>query len=197
MTRIHRILAALVPPPRREWIRAHAAELEHVRGRSQRRRWAIGLLTLTGAALVSQLKKDPQTFLGGTIVKSIVVTLSIINLVAGVSLAALYVIETDAPSLVLALSAGLVIQGSYTLAMILGAFHSRHAVARQLQLVGSTVALMIGFTAFVVWFLANVGPVNGDPEYAPMTIALVIAGHGFASLLTFAPQRPAEVETAT
>ncbi len=129
--------------------------------------------------------------------KTIIATLSILNIAAAVGLAVLYATDTDPPRVILALSLALLIQGSYTLALIFGAFRSRDDTARHLQLAGSTVALIVGTVGFVNGFLANIDPVNNDPEYGPMTIAFLVAAHGLTSLLAFTSQRPVNLQTPT
>jgi hypothetical protein len=197
MSRLYRILFAVLPFPRNEWIRAHHAELEYVEGRWQQRRWALGLVLLTGSALTSQLRHDASTFLGGVLMKTLVATLSILNFVAGVSLLALYIIETSPPLVVLALSGALLIQSGFTMALLLGAFGPHQDTGRHLQLSGSSLALIVGAAGFVIGFLANINPANNDPEYGPMTIALLIAAHGMASLLAFTPHRPVKAQLST
>ena len=199
MNRLHRRLAALVPSSRSEWIRAHEAELQVVEDRWQRWQWALGLVPLVGWALASQLRQDPRKFLGGFLMKTITATSSILTIAAAISLAVLYVYVTDPnrPLLLLGLSVALLIQGSYTLAFILGLFRSHNETARHLQLTGSTLALAVGTVGFATGFLANIDPVNNDPEYGPMTIALLIAAHGLTSLLAFTPQRPVNSHTPT
>lgn len=189
MSRGHRILAALVPSPRRQWVLAHEAEYDVIEGRWQRWRWALGLASIVGFALVSQLRHDPRSFLGGVLMKAATFTLSILNVAAGVGLLVLYVSRSGSHLFVLALSLALLVQGSYTVAFISGALRSQHEVARQAQLGGSTLALVAGTVGFAVGLWANINPVNADPEYGPMTIALLIAGHGFFSLLAFIPPR--------
>lgn len=197
MNRLHRILAALVPSPRNEWIKAHEAELQVVEDRWRRWQWALGLVSLVGWALASQLRHDPGKFLGGFLMKTIVGTLSIINLGAATGLAVLYVTDPDQPLILLALSVALMIQGSATLALILGLFRFHNETTRHFQLVGSTLALAVGTVGFATGFLANIGSVTNDPEYGPMTIAFLIAAHGLASLLAFAPQRPVNLQAPT
>jgi len=196
MITLYRILAALVPSPRREWIRAHEAELELIEGRGQRWRWTLGAFPLVGSVLVSQLRLDPRSFLGGTLMKTTVATLSTLNLAGGAGLAVLYVIDTS-PPIVLALSVALLIQGGYTLALIAGVLDSHQDTALHLQLVGSTLALVIGAVGFLIGFLANLNPPTGDPEYGPMTIAALIAAHALISLLAFTPRRPVNLQTPT
>jgi len=197
MNRLYRILFYLVPGPRNEWIRAHHAELEHIPGRWLRWCWTLGLLPLAGAALVRQLRHDAGTFLGGVFVKTVVATLSILNLAAGVSLLVFYIIATSPPLVVLALSGALLIQSGFTLLLMLGVFGSHQDAATHLQLGGSTLALIVGTVGFVAGFLVNINPANNDPEYGPMTIAFLIAAHGMASLLAFTSHGPARAQPST
>jgi uncharacterized membrane protein HdeD (DUF308 family) len=121
--------------------------------------------------------------------KAATFTLSILNVTAGVGLSALYVSQSSPPAFVLVLSLVLLVQGSYTIAFISGTLRSHHEVARRAQLGGSILALVAGTVGFAAGLFANINPVNADPEYGPMTIALLIAGHGFFSLLAFIPPR--------
>ncbi len=189
MSRAHRILATIVPPPRRQWVLAHEAEFAHIEGRWRRWRWAFGLVRVAGWALVSQLLHDPRSFLGGALIRIVISTQSIVNVAAGAGLLVLYLSQSNVPVFVLILSLVLLLQGFYTVAFVAGVLRSHHDGARYLQLGGSTLALIVGAVGFAVGFFANLGPANADPEYGPMTIALLIAGHGLASLLAFTPNR--------
>ena len=190
MSREHRIFAAIVPPPRRQWVLAHEAEFGHIEGRWQQWRWALGLVRVVGWALVSQLRHDPRSFLGGALIRIVISTQSIVNVAAGVGLLVLYFSQSSTQVFVLILSLALLVQGSYTVAFVAGVLRSHHDGARYLQLGGSTLALIVGAFGFAVGFSAIVDPVNADPEYGPMTIALLVAGHGLASLLVFTPLGP-------
>lgn len=183
MNRLYQAAAALVPAPRRDWIDAHRAELEHIEGVWPRRRWALGLVPLTGKALVAQLGSDPRSFQGGTLMKTVVTTLSVLNVAAGVGLAVLAAFVEGTPPMVFALSAVLLVQGAYTLAFMAGVLGS--GFAQVVELAGSTLALVVGGVATVGAAIANIDPVNGDPEYAPMAVAMLIAAHGLASLVAF------------
>jgi hypothetical protein len=189
MSRGHRILAAIVPSPQRQWVLSHEAEYDVIEGHWQRWRWALGLVPIVGFALVRQLRHDPRSFLGGALMKAATFTLSILNVAAGVSLLVLYVSLSSPHASVLVLSLALLVQGSYTVAFMSGALRSHHEVARRAQLAGSTLALVAGTVGFAAGLLANIDPVNADPEYGPMTIALLIAGHGLFSLLAFIPPK--------
>ena len=189
MSRAHRILATIVPPPRRQWVLAHEAEFDHIEGRWQRGRWAFGLVRVAGWALVSQLRHDPRSFLGGTLSRIVISIQSIVNVAAGAGLLVLFLSQSNPQVFVLILSLALLLQGSYTVAFVAGVLRPHHDGARYLQVGGSALALIVGAVGFTVGFSANLAPVNADPEYGPMTIALLIAGHGLTSLLAFTPNR--------
>lgn len=121
--------------------------------------------------------------------------LSIVNIGAGLGLLVLYGSESHPHRSVLVLSIVLLVQGSYTVVFLSGSLRSHHEVARHLQLGGSTLALVAGAVGFVSGFLANIDPVNADPEYGPMTISLLIAVHGLTSLVVFLPLRTVETRT--
>ena len=127
--------------------------------------------------------------------KAATFTLSILNVAAGIGLLVLYVSQSSPQAFVLVLSLALLVQGSYTVVFVSGALHSHHEVARRAQLGGSTLALVAGTIGFAAGLLANIDPVNADPEYGPMTIGLLIAGHGFFSLLAFIPPRIVKTPT--
>ena len=188
MSRVHRILAAIVPPPKREWVRAHEAEYEAIHGRWRRWRWTVGVVPIVGRALANQLRHDPRSFLGGELMQASISALSIVNISAGLALLGLYASASSPPRLVLMVALALLIQGSYTVAFLADAFRARPKAARLLQLGGSTLALLVGAVGFGAGLLANID--STDPEYGPMTTSLLIAAHGLASLLTFAAPRP-------
>lgn len=196
MNRIYRILCNVVPRPRDDWIRAHQAELEHIPGRWARWRWTMGLVPLAVTALVTQLRHDARTFVGGVLVKSPVAALTAINFAAGVGLAVLYLVEPNSPLIVLALSGALLIQSGFTLALMLGTFGSHRSVATRLQRTGSMFAVVVGAVGFVAGILGNISPTNGDPEYGPLTMAFLIAAHGIASLLAFTSGRSARAPSS-
>jgi hypothetical protein len=187
MSRIHRLLAPLVPPPGRDWVLAHEAEMDQLTGRRRRWRWALGVLPIAGRALAGQLRRHPRSFLGGALVKTVLVTLSLVDLAAGIGLVVLVVTPTGTPGPVVLPGLVLLVQGGYTLGVATGRLHADWAL--RLQITGSTLALLVGAAAVIAGAVQNVHPVNGDPEFAPMTIALLLALHGLVSLLAFVPTR--------
>lgn len=125
--------------------------------------------------------------------KTVVTTLSVLNIAAGIGLTVLAVAMEGTPPIVIALSAVLLIQGGYTLAYVGGLLGS--GFAQVLELAGSTLALVVGGVASVGAAIANIDPVGGDPEYGPMAVAMLIAAHGLASLIAFAGRRGVGVGT--
>lgn len=116
--------------------------------------------------------------------RTIVATLSVVNVIAGVGLAVLYFVDASPP--VVAVASGvLVVQGLFTLALIGGAFGEHSDVARHIQLVGSTLALLVGAAGMLNGMATSLAANNTDPEYGPMTIAMLLAIHGLFSLLAF------------
>ncbi|RPI23671.1 MAG: hypothetical protein EHM57_03630 [Actinobacteria bacterium] len=185
MTGIHRLLASLVPGRRGEWLLAHGAELEALQGRLARLRWMAGLLSLFLRAIGAQLLADPRSFLGGALARSAVWMLSPILLMAGLGLAVL-ALSTD-PLEVGLFATVLVLQGGFTLLAL--SRRSLAAPGRLLQLAGSVAAALVGLAGFVSTLGRNFDPANPDPEYAPLTILLLIGTHGLLSVIAFTGRR--------
>ena len=195
MSGLHRLLAGLVPTPRRDWIKAHAAELDSVETLAQRYRWTIGLLRVTASALWAQLRTSPRSYLGGTLTRTILVAVSVTNLIAGGGLMLLFVLGGGGPGLLLALSLALAAQGGYTLALVLGAFRLRSRSATRLQIAASTLALVAGATGFSIGFAGNIDPARVDPEYGPTGVAFLFAVHALASFAAPTGRRNADIRT--
>ena len=189
MTRIHRALAALVPGPRSDWITAHGAELATLEDPALRRRWARGVISVAVSALWAQLRNDPRSYLGGVLVKTVVAGVSVVNVLAGLALGAGFLISEGAPLMMLALAVALATQGTYTLVVLAGGFGSLFRTAVNLQVAASTLAFVAGTIAFGIGLASNISPPTGDPEYGPMTVAMLLAIHGAASLLSFIERR--------
>jgi hypothetical protein len=114
-------------------------------------------------------------------------TLSLVNVFAAIGLTILYLSSDQQPVLVLILASGLALQGLFTAAVLGRSFGSFQRDAERLALIGSGLALIIGVSAFVYGLLNNVGAL--DPEYGPMTVALLIAAHAAATLAHIVPTR--------
>ena len=185
MTAIHRTLAALVPGRRAEWLIAHGAELEALRGRGARLGWMAGLIPLFMTALAGELLEDPRSFLGGALARSAVWMLSPILVMAGLGLAVL-AFFTD-PLEVGLFAAVLILQGGFSLFAV--SRRSLATPARLLQLAGSVAAALVGLAGFISGLAHNIDPANPDPEYAPMTILFLIGTHGLLSVIAFTGRR--------
>ena len=181
MNRLHRFLASMVPEPRRQWVAAHAAELDQLEGR-RRLAWWLGVLPVTVFALAAQLRHDPHSFRGGTLMKVVVTTLSILNLVAGVALIAIWAFDAGHPASALGLGAALAAQGCLGIATEANTLRRSHR-ASVVLLAASTIALVMGVAAFSIGFARNVNPATADPEFGPMIMTLLIAAHGAATIL--------------
>ena len=120
--------------------------------------------------------------------KTVLGTLSMINLVMGAALLGLAAFTTDMPPLVTALGLGLLIQAGYTLAYMAGRLDRFQPWSLRALLAGQTVSLLVGFFGFVSSALYNVNPPNGDYEYGPLTVGVLIAFHAAAALWIFVPR---------
>lgn len=188
MSLVYRLLASALPVPRKDWIRAHEAELATIEGRRDRIRWMLGVIPLWTVTLGHQLTHEPSTIIGGTLMRSVVATLSVVNIAAGVGLGALYLLDTN-PPIVAALSAVLLVQGVFTMVLIAGGFDRYRVRARHLQLVGSTLALVVGMVGVLNGLVTNLAAGNVDQEGGPLTIALLLGIHGCFSILAFAREQ--------
>lgn len=106
--------------------------------------------------------------------KTVLGTLAAVNVAAAAGLAGLLIFVDDVPLLVLAIALGLLLQGGYTLAYLAGALAQFEPHARQVFLIGHTLALLVGLLGAVSTVAYNINPPNGDNEYGPMTVALLI-----------------------
>lgn len=118
---------------------------------------------------------------GAPSVRTVVTTLSVMCLVAAGLLSVVSMVSSPGPVEVPLLASGLAIQGGYTLWFLA---RDRPALARQLLLVGETMAMLVGLGALLAGTIDNIGAV--DREYAPLAVAGLIAAHAMASLYMFA-----------
>jgi hypothetical protein len=167
---------------KRTWLDAHLAEVDVIEGRLARFRWRAGSFATVVALVGSALMRDPLSVMRGGPVKIGLGVLSAVNLLAGMALVALWLSVGREPMIVLVLAVVLIVQGGYSLAYVAGALDRAQPAARGLLLAGSTAALAVGAVGFVVGAGVNLRPTNPDPEYGPMTVALLLATHGLAVL---------------
>jgi len=103
--------------------------------------------------------------------KTVLVTLSLINMALGALLIGLLLVIDGTPVVVvLGLAIGLLIQGAYTLAYVYGRLERFEPWSLRALLVGQTVALVVGLMGFATSALYNIDPPAGDYEYGPLTV---------------------------
>jgi hypothetical protein len=160
-------LLPLLPEEERDWGEAYVTEFGT----------GGGLLRVLVTAWELRLKK-------GDMVRTVVATTSIVNILFGLIAAGLFV-WTESPPLVLLLGLGLLLQGGYTLWHVVGHVR-RSSWSTHLLIAGQTVALLIGVGAFAIVLVNNLDPPAGDREYGPMAAAGVIAAQAAAALYMYA-----------
>lgn len=132
--------------------------------------------------------------------KTILATLSVINVLMGLMLLGLaFVAEDTLVMVVLALAIGMLAQGGYTLAYLAGVLGAFEPWSRRVLLGGQTVALVVGLSGFASSALYNLNPTGGDYEYGPLTVGALIALQAAATLWIYAvgqQHRGAQTEPA-
>lgn len=167
---------------KRSWLHAHLAEADVVEGRLRRILWRAGSVSTLGAVAVSTLVRDPMSVVRGGTMKVAPVVLSAVNLLAGLALVVLWLSIGREPLVVLVLAAVLMVQGGYTLVYVAGWLDRARPAARNVLLAGSAAALVVGSIGFITGAIVNMQPANPDPEYGPMTVAVLLAAHGAITL---------------
>lgn len=178
-----RSIRGFLPADRREWIDALAVEIAPATSGREALRWAFGAIPVMVFGLASALVSDVRG--GGVAMRSAVAVVATGAVLGGVALGLVFAFAPDVPPLVLGLALGLVTQGGYTLAYLAGLLDRFQPAARRLLLVGNAVAAIVGSIAFVTGGVRNLHPETVDPEYGPMTVALLITTLGVATLVTF------------
>ena len=118
--------------------------------------------------------------------KTILATLSVINVLMGVMLIGLLLVAEGTPMVVLALALGMLAQGGYTLAYLAGVLEAFEPWSLRALLAGQTVALVAGLVGFASSALYNLNPAGGDYEYGPLTVGALIALQAAATLRIYA-----------
>ena len=172
-----KVLGALVPRSRREWGEALLAESEHT---DRSIRWMIGGLRLI-------LWSWFDWIFGGNLMKTVVATLSTINVAMGLFLMGLSVFAQDIPLIVPMLAVGLTIQGGYTLWFIARRAKGLEPSSLRVLLVGQTLAALVGGYGFVITAVNNLlrPPPGADPEYGPIAVGALIAAQAVATLYLY------------
>lgn len=110
---------------------------------------------------------------------------SLVNAVAGLGLAGLYLKLRgggDVPVVVLLVAVCLLAQGGYTVGYLRDWWDPLGARATQLFVVGESAAAMAGVLGTVQGVLYNLNPTNGDLEFGPLMAALLIGIHAAVGL---------------
>lgn len=114
-------------------------------------------------------------------------SLSLVNILAGMTLAGVALTATSVPAWVAGPAAVITIQGGYTLLWLGSRLPLRRASADLVFAIGESAALVVGATGVVAALISQAGTL--DPEYGPPTMLTLVAIHGLVGLL--APDRRA------
>jgi hypothetical protein len=127
-----------------------------------------------------------STIKGGDIVKTVVTTTSVVNLMFGVSMVGLYALAGPNPPFVAVTALCLMAQGGYTLWFIYGRTPSRFEPwPRRVLLSGETLALLVGVGGFVGATLQT-AQAAVDPEYAPIALTGLFTAQAVATVYLYA-----------
>jgi hypothetical protein len=143
---------------------------------SEKVRWILG-----GGHLIAWSWLDWMT--KGDIMRTVLATLSVINVAFGLFVGALFFLTESNPIVVLLLAVGLTTQGGYTLWYMSRRSGSSEPWSSRVLLTGETIALLIGVGGFTIAVINNINPANGDYEYGPIAVVGLIAAQAFAALL--------------
>ena len=173
-----RFLSALLPRSRREWGEALLAESTHS---DKATRWLIGSLRLIAWSWFDWI-------FGGNLMKTVVATLSTINVAMGIFLMGLFVFTlSDAPVALIMLAVGLTIQGGYTLWYLTSFSRALEPWSLRALLAGQTIAVLVGSLGFVTTTVNTLlrPPPVADPEYGPIVVGALIAAQAVATLYVY------------
>lgn len=118
--------------------------------------------------------------------KTVLVTLSVMNMLMGLILVGLFAFTDNNPVVVLILALGLLIQGGFTLAYMSGRLRRAEPWPTHALLAGSTLALLVGAGGLLFSVIKQLSFDNTDPEYGPMAVAGLITAHAVATLYLYA-----------
>ena len=177
-----RHLERLLPISQRDWPRAWVAEFEEIESISAAFRWLLG----GGGVVVGGWI---EAISGETIMKTVLGTLSIINVLMGAGLLGLFTLGEGVPAVVALLGVGLFIQAGYTLTYMTRSLRILEPWSLRAPLVGQTAALVVGLLGFATSALYNIDPPGGDHEYGPLTVGMLIALQAGVALWIFGVDR--------
>lgn len=185
LSRIGSHIYRLLPASERDWARAWAAELTEIESTAAALRWLVGGGRMMARAWFAVIAEE-------AVMKTVLATLSIINVLMGAALLGLLAFTQGTPPVVAALGIGLLIQAGYTLAYLGGFLDAFEPWSLRALVAGQTVALVVGALGFISSGLYNLNPPGGDYEYGPLTVGFLIALQAAVALWVFAmPRRSA------
>lgn len=165
-----RKILRLFPTARRGWGEAYLADFG----------LGPGLIKVFIHAWYLQLK-------GGNIMKTVVITSSVINVAFGLFVTGLFIFTGDNPGVVLVIGLAMIIQGTYTLAYATDRLASGEPWVTRILLSGQTVALVVGMGAGLITVIENLTIDAGEHhEYGPMAVAGLIAFQALVTLYLYA-----------
>lgn len=118
--------------------------------------------------------------------KTALFVLSIINAAFGLFLTGAYFFanpDGGIPFIALATGIALIIQGGYTVLYAGGGLEAWHEMATQLFVSGETASILAGALAAVQGVFYNLHPRNGDYEFGPMTLGILMAAQAIVGLI--------------
>lgn len=151
MSSLARVLLAMMPTQSREWGLALLAEREELNDNRKSTRWLLGAGRIVATSWF-------RTIVGGELMKTVLVTLSVVNGAMGLFLVGLYFLTDTSALPVIILALGLILQGGYTLVYLFGRLERIEPWSGRTLLVGETLALVLGGLIFVASGLNNIAP---------------------------------------
>lgn len=128
------------------------------------------------------------TIKGGDLMKTVVTTTSVVNLMFGMFMVGLYAFAGLNPPLVAVAALCLMAQGGYTLWFMYARIPSKLGHwPRRVLLTGETLALLVGVGGLVGTTL-NTALTVVDPEYGPIALSGLIAAQAATTLYLYAIQ---------
>jgi hypothetical protein len=169
-----KLLTAFLPRSRREWGDALLAEAAY---NDRSLPWLIGGLRLILWSWVDWI-------FGGNLMKTVVATLSTINVAMGVFLMGLFAFTENDALVVPMLAVGLTIQGGYTLWYLTRFSRPLEPWSFRTLVAGQTIAVLVGGLGVVTTTVNNLlrAPPGADPEYGPIVVGALIAAQAVATL---------------
>lgn len=146
-------------------------------------------LALWGAAipdLFAVIHHTPRSRVVSHIARLALYPLSILDLAAGATLAAVAVLTGAVPMWIALPAAAVAGQGAYALAWLRNPIPAERGIADLVFATGEAAALILGTTGVIVALIIQAG--TADPEYGPPTMFTLVAVHGLIGLFAATPR---------